>query len=384
VNCSQYMASSGHACRDLVLCSQGDDSSSGDDSVESMTSDMDLKGKTRVGRPRRASAQSTADMMREKTRRGSRFRLESRTDIQEAVLWLEGDAGDRDALSQLGLKDRDVELSQVTEEDEENNEVQSGEKKKSCTDDPRWLPVVLFSSLLLGAAAMLTVQRRAVEKFYGQDIANYFTIFFGVLYMVTFVTMAFCCLSDPGQLDPEDGKEAPRRSHKSWQYERPLMRFDHYCRWVTNGIALRNHREFLVMLIGLQLIWVLGFLVDIGILASSWYTSRLFGLGVVVPHLIYTMTFGYFVLPIFRLHMGFVSRNELANEWKNDLFYVVHSPEHFGDQPFPVKEIEDAEIFNDLFDKFQYDRTRNPWDKGCPTNCFYFWCNPRWSGKGNW
>jgi len=46
----------------------------------------------------------------------------------------------------------------------------------------------------------------------------------------------------------------------------------------------------------------------------------------------------------------------------------------------PVEDLEDDE-YNELFDRdaFVYDRTRNPFDNGCFTNCLNFWCQPRWT-----
>ncbi|CAE7257996.1 cdc48 [Symbiodinium natans] len=29
----------------------------------------------------------------------------------------------------------------------------------------------------------------------------------------------------------------PRRAHKSWQYGRPIRRYDHYCKWLNNVIG---------------------------------------------------------------------------------------------------------------------------------------------------
>ena len=87
--------------------------------------------------------------------------------------------------------------------------------------------------------------------------------------------MAYCAFADPGQvkkmrnmklgavggMDIEEGM--PRRAHKSWQYSRPIRRYDHYCKWLQNVISLLNHREFVIMVGGLLLIGVLGIMVDI-------------------------------------------------------------------------------------------------------------------------
>ncbi|OLP98383.1 hypothetical protein AK812_SmicGene19172 [Symbiodinium microadriaticum] len=72
------------------------------------------------------------------------------------------------------------------------------------------------------------------------------------------------------------------------------------------------------------------------------------------------------VVPIFRIHIGLVCRNELAEEWKHHVNYVARS--------------SCIEWYNELYDNnaFEYDRTRNQWDKGASTNCWNFWCWPRW------
>ena len=99
--------------------------------------------------------------------------------------------------------------------------------------------------------------------------------------------MAYCACADPGQvkqtrkmkigavggMDIEEGIH--RRAHKSWQYSRPIRRYDHCCKWVKNDDVfeyfwpicnndrLLNHREFVIMVAGLLLIEVLGIMVDI-------------------------------------------------------------------------------------------------------------------------
>ena len=89
--------------------------------------------------------------------------------------------------------------------------------------------------------------------------------------------MAYCAFADRGQvkktrnmqigavggMDIEEGM--PRRAHKSWQYSRPIRRYDHYC--TVNGCKMSSvfsiHREFVIMVGGLLLIGVLGISVDI-------------------------------------------------------------------------------------------------------------------------
>ncbi|CAE7246034.1 unnamed protein product [Symbiodinium necroappetens] len=76
---------------------------------------------------------------------------------------------------------------------------------------------------------------------------------------VTVVLMGYCAVADPGQLKktrniPLDGidleqGDRPFRAHESWQYDRKIRRYDHYCKWVNNTIGLLNHREFVLMLV---------------------------------------------------------------------------------------------------------------------------------------
>merc|ERR1719277_2520379 len=117
-----------------------------------------------------------------------------------------------------------------------------------------------------------------------------------VLYAVTLGCMTYCAFCDPGQMRRGIDVEPPARSHQTWQYKRPIRRYDHYCRWLTNCIGLLNHREFVVMLVGLVLIGILGFLLDL----------------LLALHLAYSMALLGLAGPIFKCHFGLVSRNELA------------------------------------------------------------------------
>merc|ERR1711879_833512 len=92
--------------------------------------------------------------------------------------------------------------------------------------------------------------------------------------------------------------------------------------------------------------------------------------GVIFAHLVAFGIFGYFVLPIFWLHLGFVSRNELGNEWKHDEFYIVRDDDG---NPTWVGDL-DPEEFNERFDSFEYDSSRNPFDRGCRQNWRRFLC----------
>eukprot|EP00435_Cladocopium_sp_Y103_P062724 s554_g24.t1 len=109
-------------------------------------------------------------------------------------------------------------------------------------DERPFFPSVLFLSTALGAFVMLTEQRSILIDMSGS--AWFFTFFFTALYVVTLSCLTYCLLSDPGQMDRQKyadmkaaGLPMPKRSHKAWLYKRPIRRFDHYCRWVTNVIG---------------------------------------------------------------------------------------------------------------------------------------------------
>merc|ERR1719410_315765 len=247
------------------------------------------------------------------------------------------------------------------------------------------------------------------EEFKGFDQAiQCIRYSFLALYIVTLLNMAYAALRQPGQLKYEPHHEAyarlqegsgcrltedtchgdgapeeqqdpplPKWCHKTWQYPLPIRRYDHYCRWLANCIGLLNHREFVIMLIGLVAIGVLGSLLDVFLVIATaretdhWRTSVF-----LVLHLAYSLILTSLVGPIFRLHVGFISRNELANEWKRHDYYVVTSRQ--TGKPIAVNELSDDE-FNERFDAFEYDKTKNPFDRGTCSNCWAFWCTPRWS-----
>ena len=120
-------------------------------------------------------------------------------------------------------------------------------------------------------------------------------------------------------MDIEEG--VPRREHKSWQYSRPIRRYDHYCKWLQNVIGLLNHREFVVMVGGLLLIGVLGIMVDIW-LAILIAEKGFFRFGVVVSlHLVYSVALLVIAGPIFKIHFGPIWRNEMAQKWKKKEHY---------------------------------------------------------------
>ena len=251
------------------------------------------------------------------------------------------------------------------------------------------LPVALAVSTVLGGLCMLLVQIPMLSRFTALSQV-WLSAPFAVVYGIVLGCMAYCAFADPGQvkktrnmkigavggMDIEEGM--PRRAHKSWQYSRPIRRYDHYCKWLQNVIGLLNHREFVIMVGGLLLIGVLGIMVDIWlailIAEKGFFESEI----VVALHLGYSVALLAIDGPIFKIHFGLISRNEMAQEWKRNEHYVANNTS-IGDN-VPVEDLEDDE-YNELFDRdaFVYDRTRNPFDNGCFTNCLNFWCQPRWT-----
>jgi len=255
------------------------------------------------------------------------------------------------------------------------------------------LPVALAVSTVIGAICMLLVQIPMLSRLTSLSEAG-MSAGFGVLYGVTLGCMTYCAFADPGQVRKSrsarngNGAEAeealPKRAHKSWQYPRAIRRYDHYCKWLQNVIGLLNHREFVLMLLGLFAIAVLGMAVDVWLAVLIGRKGFMDTEIIVLFHLAYSIVLLAIAGPICRIHVGLVSRNETAQEWKNNGSYVALNKR--GEKT-PVMELDDDE-YNDLFDAdaFMYDSSRNQWDKGCFSNCFVFWCNSRWpSGeKGEW
>lgn len=265
----------------------------------------------------------------------------------------------------------------------------------TCGIDRRpLLPVLLVTSTLVGAMQNLVLEFPLLRD---RLAGAYWTRgFFLALYTITLGCMAFCLLFDPGQLSEEhrevyaqlqqsgEGGESlgdeppmPKRCHKAWLYASPIRRYDHFCRWLTNCIGLLNHREFVLMVWGLVTIGCCGGLLDFCLLIMAlWEGHSKLELFFLALHLLYSSGLTTLAGPIFRLHVGFVSRNELANEWKRNEYYVVTSLR--TGKTVPVNELSDDE-FNERFDFFEYDKSKNPWDKDFVSNCLAFWFTPRWA-----
>jgi len=171
------------------------------------------------------------------------------------------------------------------------------------------------------------------------------------LYGVTFGLMTFTALRDPGMIsnamhsDWVSGQaDLPKRTYNDESCERPILRYDHYCRWINNWIGLYNHRSFIVMAMFLSVVACIGVLADVALLAFCWHTTDWWQKGCLLLHCAYSLAFAYYVLPIFRQHIRFVSRNELAQDWKSDAFYIVHHA--VTGEPIAVNTLEDEEEYN--------------------------------------
>mmetsp|Transcript_79292 Transcript_79292/g.201817 ORF Transcript_79292/g.201817 Transcript_79292/m.201817 type:complete len:426 (+) Transcript_79292:44-1321(+) len=266
----------------------------------------------------------------------------------------------------------------------------------TCGIDTRpLLPVALAVTTVLGALSMMLFQVPLLSRTVGLSELMVFA-FFICLYAMTLGCMLFASMIDPGQtrkdrsqlqgealmnnesFSSQTGSEPPmpKRAHKSWQYKRAIRRYDHYCRWLTNVIGLLNHREFFAMLIGLVAIGVFGATVDVILAISMVHKGFWIDELAIMLHLGYSITLLALAGPIFRIHFGLLSRNELAAEWKSNEFYIAKKCKR-GDH-VSVNDLSDDE-FNNLFDSFVYDQSKNSFDRGCLKNCYGFWCIPRWA-----
>jgi len=266
------------------------------------------------------------------------------------------------------------------EECGDENRAPSRERDTYCGVDSRpLLPLGLIGSTIFSFIVVVRVHIPSLARSAGDEFFP--SLFFVPLYLVTILSMVYTALSDPGQLHHDqmpmqaDGQRTPpRRSHKSWLYSYPIRRYDHYCRWVMNVIGLLNHRAFFIMCAGLQACVGIGSLVDIVLILEVFVRSSWRDLWVLLAHLAYCCIVIGLLGPIFKLHVGFVSRNELAQEWTKNHNYVAFSAKRGG--KIPVNDMNDDE-FNDAFDFFEYDPKRNPWDKGTYNNCITFWFHSR-------
>eukprot|EP00927_Polykrikos_kofoidii_P081815 TRINITY_DN7965_c0_g1_i5.p1 TRINITY_DN7965_c0_g1~~TRINITY_DN7965_c0_g1_i5.p1 ORF type:complete len:360 (-),score=38.40 TRINITY_DN7965_c0_g1_i5:119-1198(-) len=244
------------------------------------------------------------------------------------------------------------------------------------------LPILLFFSTLGGGICLYFVGGSVFSRGMGLNLVGQtlWSIPPVLLYVTTLTSMVYCAFADPGQIvdgdDVEEAKELPRRAHKAWMYSRPVRRYDHYCRWVCNVIGLCNHRTFIILLFGIAGVAVFGGIFDVGCLVYLYSEGRFYSHStwIIFLHLIYSVTLWWLAGPIFRIHVGLTSRNELAYEWKENYYYIVAESKHGPN--WPVGDLSDDE-HNELFDKFIYDPRRNPYDHGSKANLIAFWFTPR-------
>lgn len=206
--------------------------------------------------------------------------------------------------------------------------------------------------------------------------------------------MLYVRFADPGQISAEAmiTMDWPARAKLSAAFRgRRVMRFDHHNRWFQNCIGLWNHRQFIVVLGGLTIIGIMGFVVDIVVFFC--YSQKLsrpvdivycmillrgdISLFATVVHIVYSIYLLLLVIPLARLHVGFVSRNELAEEWKENVYYRVG--DRLTGEPVRVLDLSDEDEIENRLDQFIYDRNLNPYDHGCFRNWQAFWCTSRCS-----
>jgi hypothetical protein len=128
------------------------------------------------------------------------------------------------------------------------------------------------------------------------------------------------------------------------------------------------------MCTGLVTMGLTGAFVDVIVLCLLFQDWDWISAILICFHLAYSTTILVLAGPILKIHIGLISRNELAAEWKRNDYYVT---ERDG-KLIPVNELDDEE-FNTKFDSFMYDKRRNVFDKGLVGNCLAFWCIPRWA-----
>lgn len=279
------------------------------------------------------------------------------------------------------------------------------------------LPCSLSASTAVGAALMMSVQVPLLRRRLGVSWRS-LDVPVACLYAGLLLCLFYCAVCDPGQLrerskskgskkrgkgepitsveeleearglteEGADGQQLPRRAHKTWLYDLPIRRYSHYCRWLCNCVGLLNHREYILMCLGITASGAFGAAVDVFVIASyagargrsadsaalQWTSVLL-----VVLHGLYCGVLLVLSFPILKIHIGLVARNELAAEWKRNEHEVI---DRENGQTTSVNDLDDDE-FNERFDSFMYDKSRNKFDKGCRNNCMSFWCTRRWSRK---
>ena len=140
---------------------------------------------------------------------------------------------EKESLAEEGLLEAEDD-SEVEEKGPNSNYILFG------LDFKPLLPLFLAMSTLAGAICVLVVQIPMVGEFTPLGAEWLYGLYgaFSLIFVVTLVLMAYCAFIDPGQLqtpsvdgDIEHG--LPQRAHKCWLYNRPIRRYDHYCKCLS-------------------------------------------------------------------------------------------------------------------------------------------------------
>merc|ERR1719246_235907 len=93
-----------------------------------------------------------------------------------------------------------------------------------------------------------------------------------------------------------------------------------------NVIGLKNHRPFIVMMIGLAIVITGSILMDLALMVAIAVAfhdqEHLLRFLILICHFGTYIVFGRYTLPVFKMHMGFITRNELAKEWVDNKYQV--------------------------------------------------------------
>jgi len=287
--------------------------------------------------------------------------MRSRSDLAELIAFQDGDSGPV--------------LDSAEQERGEHNI-----PKFFGMDKRPFFPSVLITSLLW-SMCMTSSQVAIMQDLFGSAV--HWNLLFTLVYVTTIGSMVYTATANPGMMNDAtfqeyqaSGGSKPKRAHKHWFYKRPILRFHQYCKWVTNCVGLKNHRSYMTMLIGFVVLSVLDIFLDILHVLASLYQNDFgqFRDAFIVLHLAYSMYFAWYTIPLLRMHTGFVMRNELTQEWKQDDFQVVYA--RLTGEPIWVNDL-DQEEYDELIDRAVYDARRNPWDKGWKHNCWVFWFTSR-------